>query len=189
MIVARLSTVGVGAAMVGVALLVPAAGGIVNVVILMAALLAVPIMAPPIWALFSRYLTVRGAITATLIGFVMNLGFKFAAPPLLGISLSSAIEMAVGVGVPVLVLGVFEGRARRYGVIDPGFEVAFGTAPESPMLQEQKAAEDEQSRFGLRVLALVLGGTGTGLLALSLFVSAKPWVAVGMGVPILALAV
>lgn len=197
MIVARASTVAVGAAMVSVALLVPAVGGIVDVVISMAALLAVPIMAPPLWALFSEYLTARGAQAATLAGFVLNLFFKFAAPPLWGLSLSTGAEMAVGVAGPVLVLGAFELAARRRGHRGPGFQRAFaGTTDETQHETEAasgeaasgEAADANQQRFGLRVLVGVMGLAGAGLLVLAFFAPDRPWVAVGMGLPILALA-
>lgn len=193
MIVARLSTAAVGAAMVGVALLVPAVGGIVEVVISMAALLAVPIMAPPIWALYSKRLTAVGAFTATLTGLAVNLLFKFAAPPLLGITLTTAAEMAVGVVGPVLVLGAFETWRWRHGHVDPGHERAFAETLATSDSQVERADIQEegdttQKRFGLRVLALVLGGTGAGLLVLAFFAPDRPEVAVGMGVPILGLA-
>ena len=61
--VARISTLGFGVLAIAVALLIPNMGGIVNVVISVAALTGVPLYLPLIWSLFSKNLNGR-AISA-----------------------------------------------------------------------------------------------------------------------------
>ncbi len=169
MVVARVSTVVIGGVVIGIALLVPRMGGIVNLVITMGALAGGPIMAPPIWALFSRYLTSRGALTATVLGLAINLGFKSVSPVFFGLSLSRGVEMAVGVGVPVLILLAFEGWNRQRGVTDPRFAAAVH--PASPTLEEEADAVQGlgQSAYSLRVLSAALAFLGLSIAALSLF--------------------
>jgi SSS family transporter len=108
MYVARGSTIVMGLITIVVALLVPKLGGIVEVVLSVGALTGAPLFAPPIWALFSSRQTTSSIITTTLVGLAINCFFKFASPPILGLSLDRAQEMLVGVLVPVLMLGLFE---------------------------------------------------------------------------------
>ena len=54
MLVARLSTVAFGIISILIALLIQHMGGVVNVVISLAALTGVPLYLPVIWTLFSR---------------------------------------------------------------------------------------------------------------------------------------
>jgi hypothetical protein len=91
-----------------VALLVPLMGGIVNVVISVAALTGVPLYLPVIWSLFSKRQTGRSVMTATVASLCVNAFFKFVVPPLWSFSLNRAEEMILGVGFPALLLLVFE---------------------------------------------------------------------------------
>lgn len=61
--IARWSTIGFGVLAIVVALLIPLMGGIVNVVISVAALTGVPLYLPLIWSLFSRNLNGRVILT------------------------------------------------------------------------------------------------------------------------------
>ena len=106
--IARGSTVVLGLLTIGVALLVPSLGGIVEVVLSVGAITGAPLFAPPIWALFSRRQTARSIIISTLLSLGINCFFKFISPMILGISLDRAQEMLVGVLIPLLILGVFE---------------------------------------------------------------------------------
>lgn len=184
MIVARVSNVIIGLLMIGVALLVPAVGGIVNLVISMAALTIGPIVAPQIWGLFSRRLTATGALASTLIGLAVNFGFKFAAPALFDFSLSRGPEMAVGVGIPVVCLVGFELLGYMQEKTDASFERAFDGG--SLATDGQEGLEGlVQNRFGVWMLALMLGVTGVGLFLLSIFMPSKTWIAVGIGAGLL----
>ena len=105
--IARWSTIGFGVLAIVVALLIPLMGGIVNVVISVAALTGVPLYLPLIWSLFSRNLNGRVILTTTVVSLAINALFKFVTP-LMGFSLDRAEEMLVGVLVPALLLTGYE---------------------------------------------------------------------------------
>ena len=105
--VARWSTIGFGILAIVVALLIPLMGGIVNVVISVAALTGVPLYLPLIWTLFSRNLNGRVILSVTILSLAVNALFKFITP-LAGFSLDRAEEMLVGVLVPALLLACYE---------------------------------------------------------------------------------
>lgn len=166
MMAARLSTVLFGAAMIGVALLVPRVGGLVELILSIAAITGGATLLPPIWALLSRRIGTKAAICASLAGLGVSLFFKFAAPLLFGVRLTRGIEMAVGVGVPTLVLAVFEIVAARRGATDPGVQ-RFLFHREG--LRSRTATGGDQ-RFGARVVGWAVLYVGICLLLLSAFV-------------------
>lgn len=106
--VGKTATVILGLLTIGIALLVPLLGGIVEVVMSIAALTGAAMFLPPIWALFSTRLTGKLAIGITAISLFINGFFKFFSPTLLEVSLSRATEMMVGVGVPIILLSLIE---------------------------------------------------------------------------------
>jgi len=106
--VARISTIGFGILAIIVALLIPLMGGIVNVVISVAALTGVPLYLPIIWTLFSKRQNAGSVLSATLISLAINAIFKFITPLLFGFSLDRAAEMLVGGLVPIIIMTVFE---------------------------------------------------------------------------------
>ena len=106
--VGKTATVILGLLTIGIALLVPLLGGIVEVVMSIAALTGTAMFLPPIWALFSTRLTGKLAIGITAISLFINGFFKFFSPTLLEVSLSRATEMMVGVGVPIVLLSLLE---------------------------------------------------------------------------------
>lgn len=106
--VARYSTIGFGLLAIVVALLIPLMGGIVNVVISVAALTGVPLYLPIIWTLFSKRQNATSVLSATLISLAINAIFKFITPALLGFSFDRATEMLVGGLVPIIIMTTFE---------------------------------------------------------------------------------
>lgn len=114
--VARISTIGFGLLAIVIALLIPMMGGIVNVVISVAALTGVPLYLPIIWTLFSHRQTARSVMTATLLSLALNAFFKFVTPAAFGFSFNRAEEMATGVLFPVVILTVWEVWAATKGI-------------------------------------------------------------------------
>lgn len=106
--VARISTFVFGIITILVALIVPAAGGIVEVVISVGAITGAPLFAPTIWALFSKRQTAKSILTVTLLSLAINIFFKFFTPWLFDFALDRAQEMMVGVFVPLVLLLLFE---------------------------------------------------------------------------------
>jgi len=186
MIVARASTVLFGVTIVVVALLVERMGGIVNLVLTLGALAGGPIMAPPLWALFSKRLTAKGALVTTIGGLLINLGFKFLVPVLFDFSLSRAAEMAVGVGVPTLMLAFFEIYGWVQKTRDAGYARAFATIE---IAVPQATPHDGQTGYGIRVLARSMGFVGIALLLLALFSPTHWMVPLIMGGTIMGLSV
>lgn len=79
--VARISTWGFGIMAIIVALMIRSMGGIVNVVISVAALTGVPVYLPVIWSLFSKTANFAyESLSATFISLTINLIFKFVTP-------------------------------------------------------------------------------------------------------------
>lgn len=106
--VGKIATVILGVLTISVALLIPKLGGIVEVVMSIAALTGTAMFLPPIWALFSKQLTGKFAIGVTVISLLINGFFKFYSPSLLEISLSRSAEMMIGVGIPIILLSLLE---------------------------------------------------------------------------------
>ncbi|MDR1810285.1 MAG: Na+:solute symporter [Prevotella sp.] len=104
---ARFSTIGFGLLAIVVALLIPLMGGIVNVVISIAALTGAPLYLPVVWTLFSRRQNKYTVLFTTLFSLTVNALFKFVTP-LFGLSLDRATEMMTGVLVPIAVLSLIE---------------------------------------------------------------------------------
>lgn len=104
---ATMSTIGFGILTIIIALFIPLMGGVVNVVISLAALTGVPLYLPTIWTLFSKRQTGTSTITTTVLSLVVNGLFKFITP-LFDFSLNRAEEMILGVTFPIVCLIIFE---------------------------------------------------------------------------------
>ena len=170
--VARGSSWFFGLGMIGIALLVPAAGGIVEVVLNISAISGGPLLAPPLWALFSKRLNGTTTLWITGIGLCVNLFFKTLAPLLLDFKLSRGMETIVGVGLPLLLLLAFELWARSKNIIAD--EYTDYMSSKNQRKQEAAVADPEeafeikkQNRFGLQVIAGALLFTAVMLFILS----------------------
>lgn len=108
MLTARISTIVFGILSILIALLIPRMGGVVNVVISLAALTGVPLYLPVIWTLFSKRQTAFSVLTATILSLIVNGIFKFVTPLLFGLSLNRTEEMVLGVTFPILCMVAFE---------------------------------------------------------------------------------
>ena len=147
--VARISTVIFGLITILVALIIPAAGGIVEVVISVGAITGAPLFAPTVWALFSKKQTAGSILITTLVSLGINLVFKFIGPWLFNFSLDRAEEMLVGVFGPLILLTFFE-------IIPVG---------KPALLPEVKSSSDEISdgsdnSFAIRILGYAVVFTG-----------------------------
>ena len=157
--VARISTWGFGIMAIIVALLIRSMGGIVNVVISVAALTGVPVYLPVIWSLFSKRQTARTILSATFISLAINLIFKFVTPHF-GLALDRTWEMIVGTAVPVILLAGIEVVLKAKEFIAPEY-MAYISGRNVRMRQEN-AGDTEESKRTDRVTQKVLG-IGLGL--------------------------
>lgn len=160
--VARISTLGFGLLAIVVALLIPSMGGIVNVVISVAALTGVPLYLPLIWSLFSRNLTGRVLLTVTTGSLVVNAFFKFISPSF-GFSFNRAEEMLVGVLFPALLLVSYEVWHRvsgsKIGVPQIVSQPAVGAEPVD-------AGTDNANSIRIIGIGALLAGLFIALIAL-----------------------
>lgn len=161
--IARLSSWVLGIFMILIALIVPVMGGMVSVVLTVAAITAGPLLAPPVWALFSKKLSGGVTIWITCISLWINLFFKMVLPFVNGVKLDRGAEMIVGVGIPVLMLLVNEfflaGRSaasadyRNYETVSALNKVHASSIAADP---EEIILTKKQNQFGLKIIAFSL---------------------------------
>ncbi|MGX5687735.1 sodium:solute symporter family protein [Arcticibacter tournemirensis] len=159
--VARLSSWFFGVGMIIIALIVPYIGGIVEFTLSVGAITGGPLLAPPIWALFSKRITGMATIYVTVISLVVNLVFKIVLPLLMDYKLSRANEMLLGVALPCVLLLIYELYAASKGWISEEYqqlqERRIARKAEIVEVDEKEALEiRRQNRFGLKVIAFAL---------------------------------
>jgi SSS family transporter len=171
--IARLSSWMIGFGMIIIALLVPFIGGLVNVTISVGAITGGPILAPPIWALFSKRLNGRDTLIITYVSLGINLIFKIVLPFMIDFKLTRAEEMLVGAGIPLILLITNELRGYYKGYISPqylDFQVLKNTRiTQKANLTEEEISESlQQNKFGLKITAFALAFTAFLLMILGL---------------------
>lgn len=180
--VARISTWGFGIMAIIVALLIRSMGGIVNVVISVAALTGVPVYLPVIWSLFSKRQTARTILSATFISLAINLIFKFVTPHF-GLALNRTWEMIVGTAVPVILLAGIEVVLKAKEFIAPEY-MAYISGRNVRMRQENAGDTEESKRtdrFTQKVLGIGLGLSGVLITVLGFIAEENIVVPVAVG--------
>lgn len=180
--VARISTWGFGIMAIIVALLIRSMGGIVNVVISVAALTGVPVYLPVIWSLFSKRQTARTILSATFISLAINLIFKFVTPHF-GLALDRTWEMIVGTAVPVILLAGIEVVLKAKEFIVPEY-MAYISGRNVRMRQENAGDTEESKRtdrFTQKVLGIGLGLSGVLITVLGFIAEENIVVPVAVG--------
>lgn len=184
--VGRIATVSLGVLTIIIALLVPYFGGIVEVVMSLAALTGGAMFLPPLWALFSKHQTGKSVLSVTIISLVINSFFKFFAPDLIGVTLGRAMEMVVGMGIPIVLLTILEiyfiqskSNISQY----TNYMVSLNSKENT-----NDAAEDTKSNSkGTRVIGIGVAATGALIITLSFLAESAKWLVGGMGLGILLL--
>lgn len=171
---ATLSTIGFGILTIIIALFIPLMGGVVNVVISLAALTGVPLYLPTIWTLFSKRQTGTSTITTTLLSLGVNGIFKFITP-LFDFSLNRAEEMILGVSFPIACLIVFEIYYIVTNKVSERYESYLAWENNNNQREKNLSAEEIQhshkdNKFSLKVIGIgilltgitvaILGGLG-----------------------------
>ena len=164
--IARFSTIGFGIFAIIIALLIPLMGGIVNVVISVAALTGVPLYLPIIWTLFSKRQTAFSVKTATLVSLGLNAFFKFVTPYAFDFSFTRAEEMATGVLFPVIILLLWEVYASWKNIEDPKHQQCKVIEKQQEMQAPIKATSDNTQ--SLKVLGYGIAASGALIMALGL---------------------
>ncbi|MEO6523734.1 MAG: sodium:solute symporter family protein [Mucilaginibacter sp.] len=163
--IARLFTLIFGIGTILIAIWIPSAGGIVEVVLSTASIAGGALFAPIIWSLFSNRQTGFSVVMATITALTINLFFKVLGPKLLLLTLSRTVETSLGMGIPIAVLLVFEcyyffyGKGTYINKVTNDSPAAFIT------IQADNDAR-EQNNFGIRVIAISMLVVGAGIFML-----------------------
>ena len=183
--VGKRSTIGLGIITIIVALLVPLMGGIVNVVMSLAALTGGAMFLPPLWALFSKYQTGKSVLAVTIISLTINGFFKFISPKLFEFGLDRATEMGVGVGIPVILLAIYDFYAKSQNAStiqhDKHQEIVAGKVGTTT---EESAGSNKK---GGRVIGIGVAATGLLVLGLSFIADTGALLVGGMEIAVLIL--
>ncbi|RZK40961.1 MAG: sodium transporter [Pedobacter sp.] len=172
--VARLSSWFFGFGMIAIALIVPHVGGIVEFTLSIGAITGGPLLAPPIWALFSKRLTGKATLYITLVSLIINLIFKVLLPSVMGYELGRSGEMLLGVLLPVTLLTAFElFQMVRKQTSDEYLQlqdIRKARKEEAVKINDEDLnASKNQNAFGLKVICFSLLFIAALLLILSLF--------------------
>lgn len=168
--VARTSSWCFGFGMIAIALVVPYIGGIVEFTLSVGAITGGPLLAPPIWALFSKRITGKVTILVTMISLAVNLVFKIVLPLVFDYKLSRGSEMLLGVLLPFVLLVIYEIYAASKGLISKEYlslqeRKAVRKATVIQVDEAELAETRKQNKFGLQVISFSLA-----FIALLLFV-------------------
>lgn len=185
--VARLSTILFGLGTIGVALIVPAAGGIVEVVLSVGAVTGCSLYGPPIWALFSKRHTGKSILACTLVGLGINVAFKFITPWLFDLKLDRAGEMLAGALIPFALLAAYEVWAIWKDQISQEY-ITFSNREIVKATVAEDEAAGQQNNFGMKVLSITLALVGLLIVVLGLLAEEATSLVIGMGIIILLLA-
>ncbi len=182
-LMARFFTLLFGIGTILVAIWIPSAGGIVEVVLSTASIAGGALFAPIIWTLFSKRQTGLSVVTATVTALVINLFLKVLSPVLWDLKLNRTLETILGMGIPLAMLLAFELYYLIHHKISPkALEMEKMKATEikklDPALHLAAAA---QNRFGVRVIGISLSALGIGISALGYVSSSHRGTVMGVG--------
>jgi solute:Na+ symporter, SSS family len=163
--VARVFTVLFGALTIWIAILVPKVGGIVEMVLSTASIAGGALFVPIIWSLYSKRPTATTVVTASLTGLLISLFLKLAAPTVLGFKLSRTYETAFGIGLPFLVMVLFE-LYYYFNQKTATFSLENLQNRESTHSHDDA---DEQNNFGVKVILYSITFVGLGIALLGCF--------------------
>ena len=161
---ARVFTVFFGALTIGIAMMVPLVGGIVEVVLSTASIAGGSLFAPIVWSLYSKKQNPASVITASVSGLVISLLFKIIAPGLLHISLNRVEETALGIGLPLLILLVAEFMLPV--IVSIPRPVSQTDAVSTQEAELNRNSSISQNVFAIKVIAAAIGIVGAGVLLL-----------------------
>ncbi len=152
--VGKKATLGFGALTIIIALLVPLMGGIVNVILTIASLTGAAMFLPPLWTLFSKRQNGFSVLFTTIVSLTVNLTMKFIVPEISGFSLNRAEENILGVGLPILILIVFEFINKSKGI--------EYVAPEEEKKEEvvEELGTSQANSHGIKVMSYGIMAVG-----------------------------
>lgn len=185
---AKISSWGLGIVMIMLALIIPLMGGMVEVVLSIAAITAGPLLAPPIWALISKKLSGKVTLQITVLTLTINLFFKMILPLINGFKLNRAEEMVLGVGAPFLLLilsEIFLSESEDYRKYQITQKQRDQDKADALADIEEVLFIKNQNKFGLRVIAFSLVITALILFALAIYAENGRNLTAGIGTGIM----
>jgi len=180
--VARIATVLFGIGTIAVAFMVPMAGGIVEVVLSIAAITGGALYGPAIWALFSQKQTGKSILGVTAISLAINVFFKFISPKAFDFALTRTEELILGVGIPFTLLLLYEILAPK------AIEQPTKTKTTINDIAET-IDESGQNEFGIKVLGFSFMAIGLMFCVLSIWGGSSSIYLIIMGALIIGLGV
>ncbi len=182
-LMARLFTLLFGAGTVGIAILIPEVGGIVDFVLKIASIAGGALFAPIIWSLFSKRQTTFSTVSATVTALIVNIWFEMLMPMLMHEKLSRTVETVLGQAVPLAVLLGFELYYRSKGMVHDKAGVFEQTEPQNvvTLSKEHHRDAEEQNIFGIRVIALSMAVVSIGIVTLGVMATLYGKVVMGVG--------
>lgn len=189
--VARAFTAIFGAATIGIAMWIPSAGGIVEVVLSTASIAGGALFAPLLWSLFSKRQTGLSVVSTSVVSLLLNLYLKTISPLLMDVKLNRTWETVCGMGIPVILLAMFEiWYIMKKNCSEKALEMERNVKNKIKRDQggEQEQihfAAKEQNIFGIKVIAVSVMIVGAGVIALGLNASIYMLDVVSVGAVIL----
>ncbi len=187
MIFARSATAVFGTLTIILALLVPAMGGIVEVVLSVGALTGGALFLPPIWAIFSKRQEGWSILGVSVFTLLVNIYFKFISPAVTGLALTRGQEMLLGALLPAFLLLISE----VYFVLIKKESRSYKRYINSNILQENdvKPESPESNIYGRRVISSGIFVIGILIAILAFLADFAQLLVGGMGVLIMTLAI
>lgn len=162
----RVFTLVYGLVILGIAMLIPFAGGAEKVVVTILTMVLCPLYIPSIWGLFSRRLTGKQLMWAMIASWAF--GFTAKLTPLPDIVGSSLLDSVSGCVLPLLILGTMELWSAAKGREDRGYHLLqehYDPDAEKEPSPQMKRAVRKFSHTAiscfcitLAAIALLLGG-------------------------------
>ncbi len=180
---ARVFTVLFGAITIGIAMLVPMIGGIVEMVLSTASIAGGALFAPIIWTLYSKRQTATSVVSASLCGLIISLALKLFGAELIGHKLNRVWETALGVGIPLFVLLCWELYYAFKGSVAAHSFVSVAEKSRG-VTHHNDADAQEQNVFGIKIIAGAVAVVGAGVALLGV-IADKGAVALVVGICIL----
>ncbi|WET04054.1 Na+:solute symporter [Flavobacterium johnsoniae] len=177
--VGKTATVVLGLITIGVALVVPLLGGVVNFVLSLAAVTGGAMFLPPLWTIFSKKQTGTSMLSVTLITLLITGFFKFLAPQLLDITLSRSAEMILGVAVPMVLMLVSEFYLIQTNPSQDTYEAYVQKTAIGENVYEDDS--DGSNKKGGRVIGIGVALTGALILSLEFISTILISIVVGVG--------
>lgn len=187
-LMARLFTLIFGAATIVVAILIPYVGGVVEVVLSTASIAGGALFGPIIWSLFTRRQTAVSLVTVSITSLVVSLFFKLITPGLFDIRFNRTVETIVGVGLPILLLAVFELYYKLKQMQGPDYMIA-AVEISGAKSQAGHIASQHQNVFGIKVIAVSMAVVGAGITTLGILATQFAGIVIGVGIFIFLLAI